>query len=108
MLDLHSYVGSLRACGGALADTLSTASSDTPVPSCSEWTLADLVQHLGIHHRWVLANLDRSPDAGMAPFDGIEEPADWAGAADWIRDGVDALAGRLTDIGLDAPCWTWA
>jgi uncharacterized protein (TIGR03083 family) len=108
MLDLDSYLASLRACGAAFADAIGGATADTPVPSCSEWTLADLVTHLGVHHRWVLANLDRSPADGMAPFEELGEPPAWDGAADWIRAGVDALAGRLAEVGLDTPCWTWA
>src|SRR5438128_1164082 len=102
MLDLDSYVGSLRASGSALADALGTATADTPVPSCGEWKLADLIRHLGVHHRWVLANLDRSPADGMAPFEDIEDLPDWDAAADWIRAGVDALAARLAAVGLDA------
>jgi uncharacterized protein (TIGR03083 family) len=97
----------LQRSAGALADAVSTASGETPVPSCPEWVLADLVGHLGIHHRWVLANLDRSPDDGMASFDGIEGRPEWSGVAQWIRTGVEVLAGRLADIGLGAPCWTW-
>ncbi len=69
MLDLDAYLGSLRGSAAALADAIETATAATPVPSCSEWTLTDPVGHLGIHHRWVLANLDRSPDDGMAPFE---------------------------------------
>jgi uncharacterized protein (TIGR03083 family) len=107
MLDLDAYLGSLRASAAAFADAIETAPAVTPVPSCPEWTLTDLVRHLGIHHRWVLANLDRSPGDGMAPFDEIEEPPAWDHQADWIRDGVDALARRLEGLGLDAPCWTW-
>ena len=107
MLDLDSYLGSLQGSAGALADAVSTVSAETPVPSCPEWALADLVHHLGIHHRWVLGNLDRSPDDGMASFDAIEGPPEWSGVAEWIRAGVDVLAGRLADIGLGASCWTW-
>ena len=107
MLGLGSYLGSLQRSAGALADAVSTASAETPVPSCPEWALADLVHHLGIHHRWVLANLGRSPDEGMAPFEGIEGPPEWSGAAEWIRAGVDVLAVRLADSGLGATCWTW-
>jgi uncharacterized protein (TIGR03083 family) len=108
MLELDAYLGSLQTCGGALADAIGMAPAQTPVPSCSEWTLAALVQHLGIHHRWVLANLDHSPADGMAVFDSIEAPPEWDSTADWIRAGVDALASRLAEVGLDAPCWTWA
>lgn len=107
MLDLDAYLGSLRGSAAALADAIETATAATPVPSCSEWTLTDLVGHLGIHHRWVLANLDRSPDDGMAPFDEIEGPPAWDRTADWIREGVEALAQRLAAVGLDTPCWTW-
>jgi uncharacterized protein (TIGR03083 family) len=107
MLDLDAYVGSLRGCGAALADALEGAAADTPVPSCSEWTLADLVRHLGVHHRWVRANLDRTPADGMAPFDDIEPPPEWNAVAGWIRTGVDELARRLAETGLDKPCWTF-
>jgi len=107
MLDLNSYLDSLQRSADAFADAVAAASAATPVPSCPEWELADLVRHLGTHHRWVLANLDRSPDDGMASFDGIEGPPAWSGAPEWIRAGVDVLAGRLADIGLEAPCWTW-
>jgi uncharacterized protein (TIGR03083 family) len=108
MLDLDSYLGSLRTNGNALADTMKSASAQTPVPSCGAWTLTDLVTHLGIHHRWVLGNVDRFPAEGMAGFDGIEPPPDWNDAADWIRAGVDALADHLAEVGLDKPCWTFA
>jgi uncharacterized protein (TIGR03083 family) len=107
MLDLDAYVGSLRASAASLADVVAGADVATPVPSCSEWTLADLVRHLGTHHRWVRANLDRAPDDGMAPFDEIEEPPPVDLVADWIREGAEALAQRLVELGSNAPCWTW-
>jgi uncharacterized protein (TIGR03083 family) len=107
MLDLETYVGSLRASAASLADVVAGANIGTPVPSCSEWTLADLVRHLGTHHRWVFANLDRAPDDGMAPFGEIQEPPAADLMADWIRDGAEALAGRLVQLGPNAPCWTW-
>lgn len=75
---------------------------DAPVPTCPDWTLADLVGHLGWVHRWAAhAVTDGTPD-GDSPYAG--DPPDMV---EWYRESarhlVDALAAREPD----APAWTF-
>jgi uncharacterized protein (TIGR03083 family) len=108
MLDFDTYVATLRSHASLFADAITGVPADTPVPSCPDWSLSDLTRHLGTHHRWVLANIERAPDEGMAPFEGLEPPPDWEGAVGWLAAGAELLAIRLADFGPEKRCWTWA
>ena len=44
------------------ATLTTTADPNATVPACPEWTVTDLVEHLGIIHRWVTEMVrERSP-----------------------------------------------
>ena len=103
----EDYVAALRSDASALAATARTTDMETTVPSCPEWSVHRLLQHIGGHHRWVQGNLDRAPEDGMHPFDAYEPAPDDAGAADWVEEGALALADRLAEVGPDKRCWTW-
>ncbi|TDC18690.1 maleylpyruvate isomerase family mycothiol-dependent enzyme [Actinomadura bangladeshensis] len=80
----------LREHARGLADAASGADALTRVPTCPDWTLRELVGHVGQAHRWathlvrtggtdVLDELPRTPP---------DSPADWSG---WLLDGADEL-----------------
>lgn len=103
------YVGAIRADTDALANAATRAGLDAQVPSCPEWSVSDLLEHIGRVHRWAAASLDRDPSA---PFrssrdSGIEAP-DPAARIDWVREGGAALADALESRSPDDPAWTWA
>jgi uncharacterized protein (TIGR03083 family) len=103
-VEYDEYIAALRSNAAAAAWAAHDTPADTIVPSCPEWTLRDLVRHLGSHHRWVAGNLDRPPDGEM--FDGFAHAPD--GAADeWLQAGAEALATKLEGIDPATPCWTW-
>lgn len=72
------------------------------VPTCPEWTVRDLVAHVGQEHRWA-AGIVRSglpadvPDPRAQPV-----PGDWAA---WLRDGAVRLVEAVGD-GV-TPVWTY-
>lgn len=101
------YITALRSNAVALADAARRTEMDAPVPSCPEWTVHRLLEHIGGHHRWVLGNLDRTPAEGMHPFDDYEPAPDDRRAAGWVEEGAIALAERLAEVGPDRRCWTW-
>jgi uncharacterized protein (TIGR03083 family) len=77
-----------------------------PVPSCPEWTLGDLVFHLGTVQRfWALNLLARDASTRTVPDD-AEDPSDDV-LVEWFRAGTEALASALHEVGDDSPCWTW-
>ena len=84
------------------------------MPSCPEWTVADLAEHLGGIHRWAealvrdraavrktLGELGGSPDERPTPDD---DAATWAA---WIRVGGRRLIATLREAEPDAPMWAW-
>lgn len=103
-MEHDDYIAALRRNGAAAARVARETSPDTIVPSCPEWTLHDLVAHLGSHHRWVAGNLDRPPDGRM--FERSAPVPD--GAVDeWLQAGAEALATKLEATDPATPCWTW-
>jgi len=86
------------AQSATLADEAERVLLSDPVPTCPDWTVRDLVAHLGGVHRWatriVTEGLLQPP-----PDDQFDElfapPADSAALLAWFRDGATALDGAL-------------
>jgi uncharacterized protein (TIGR03083 family) len=104
-VEYDDYIAALRWNGAAAARAVRDTPADTIVPSCPEWTLGDLVRHLGSHHRWVAGNLDCPPDGEM--FQEFVQAPEGAALDEWLRDGAETLATRLEDADPSTPCWTW-
>ncbi|MFJ2157240.1 maleylpyruvate isomerase family mycothiol-dependent enzyme [Streptomyces sp. NPDC087856] len=81
-------------------------SLDAQVPTCPEWTLRDLVEHLGgVHRRWA-ANVAAGPadgPSGTVP----EAPKEPAALLAWSAESTEQLLGTLREFGPDRGCWTW-
>ena len=103
----EEYVRTLRAHTDAVVTAAGDAAFDSRVPSCPEWTVYELLAHLGRHHRWVAANLDRAPADGPASAAGQGVPPQGAAVVAWIDQGSAALADRLLAMEPATPCWTW-
>jgi uncharacterized protein (TIGR03083 family) len=96
----------------ALRAAVTSASGlELRVPTCPEWTLLDLVQHLGgVHRYWAAA-----VSAGPADTPPAESMSERAGAAPQEREALLAwsaastreLLDALREAGPDRGCWTW-
>ncbi|MGI5213161.1 maleylpyruvate isomerase family mycothiol-dependent enzyme [Plantactinospora sp. CA-290183] len=102
------WMGALRAEGPAFGAAIAEAPLDITVPSCPEWTMTDLVHHLGSVYRRV---------RGIAQQGGTERPAPLAvpdglptGSAvvQWWREEFDQLMVVLDALDPEAPAWNWA
>jgi uncharacterized protein (TIGR03083 family) len=100
-----AYLAAIRDNATELVDAAELAGSDARVPTCPEWTVADLLGHIGRVHRWAAGNAERAPDDGFWPGSEIEIPPPAARPA-WVRDGARELAATL-DRAPDQPAWTW-
>ncbi|MFI1967930.1 maleylpyruvate isomerase family mycothiol-dependent enzyme [Streptomyces cinnamoneus] len=106
-----------RYCGEVIAETelLCTALRDadvsTPVPTCPDWTLAQLVLHLGGAHRAVEAVVRTRATEFAVPDVSREaggpDPADAAALAAWLTEGAATLVATLREAGPDARVWTF-
>lgn len=98
----------IAADAARVAALITEADPDRRVPSCPDWTLADLVKHLGAVHRRVTATVTRLPQRRLELSAAeLGFPADWTAAPRWFAEGAAALVEALGAADLDAPCYTW-
>ncbi|MFI8088755.1 maleylpyruvate isomerase family mycothiol-dependent enzyme [Streptomyces sp. NPDC086080] len=83
------------------------------VPTTPEWSLEQLVRHVGGALRWAALMVrtgagDEIPEERVPGFGG---PARWGdpGALDaWLAECGELIVGALRDAGPDAKVWSWA
>jgi uncharacterized protein (TIGR03083 family) len=100
------YVAAIRREGDAFTTAAETAGLDAPVPSCPEWTVADLVSHVGRIHRYVTSIVQQRPAPPEVHWSATEPPP-LAERLDWFRDGYPALADALGAADPSEAVWTW-
>lgn len=90
----------LRAAAGA-------AGPAARVPGCPDWSVRDLVDHLGGVQRFWAAVVAAGPAEAPPAEDQIDrnEPGD--DLLGWSAAGTAGLVSALTEAGPDRPCWTW-
>ena len=91
--DIELFEAAIRA-GGDLTQ---------PIDGCPDWTLRDLVDHVGSLHRLITAGID----AGEMPKERATPPAETSDYADWFATGAVALEATLSAKPDDTPCWTF-
>ena len=91
------YCAAVRAEIGRMADAVRGVDPATPVPSCPEWTVADLVKHTGTVHRWAGRMLRDLASERVDPGTiDLGLPDDPIGYADWSH-GTPAAAPLRAD-----------
>ena len=77
-----------------LASWVGDADPALPVPSCPDWTLADLVEHVGATQQWVAALTEGRITDPQAAFAVTWEkaPAGRSNWADWLQRSADRSA----------------
>ncbi len=93
------------------AAVASAPSLDVQVPTCPEWTLLDLVQHLGDGRRRWAAIVGAGPDAvspaKSAPEGAPTAPREREALLAWSAAATQELLDALREAGPDRGCWTW-
>nr|WP_239099813.1 maleylpyruvate isomerase N-terminal domain-containing protein [Streptomyces rochei] len=79
-------------------------SLDVPVPSCPEWTLFDLVQHLGTGQRWWAAIVAAGPAEAPPAKDTAEAPRELEALLAWYVESTDVLLSALRKAGPERQC----
>jgi uncharacterized protein (TIGR03083 family) len=90
------------------ADVVSSADPATPVPTCPDWDLAELIRHIGSIHRWVERMVrDLSPERVPGASLNLRVPEDPAALASWLREGTAPLVTALRASDPNAAMWAW-
>jgi uncharacterized protein (TIGR03083 family) len=103
-----AYCDALEAEITRFADVVRGADLDTAVPTCGDWTLANLVEHTGIVERWAAEmvrrrateRLDRRRLDVPVPDHADELP-------EWLAAGSDEIVGAFRATDPDAAMWAW-
>lgn len=81
---------------------------DAQVPTCPEWTLFDLVRHLGEGRQAWAATVAAGPAAtSKAAPQGPPVPRERAAQVAWLAASTKQLLDALRESGPDRGCWTW-
>ena len=97
------YVAEIEASTAGLAEILAEYDQSLPVPTCPEWTLRQLVTHVGRAHRWA-AEITRTRSDAFIPFREVPDgklPDDRAGQCAWLRAGAARIVGAVREAGSD-------
>jgi uncharacterized protein (TIGR03083 family) len=83
-------------------------SLDVQVPTCPEWTLLDLVRHLGEGRRHWATTVAAGPVATRPARSATDDaPADRDALSAWLAASTRQLLDALREAGPDRGCWTW-
>ena len=102
------WLGAFRSDSAAFRSAVAEAPLDAPVPSCPEWTVGDLISHLGaVYGRMadVVGRADttrpeRSIPDFLAPSGTDLRP--------WFDERRQALLGLFDGLDPEQPAWNWA
>jgi uncharacterized protein (TIGR03083 family) len=114
-LEHERYCTAITTETELLRDAVRGADLARQVPTCPDWTLAELAVHVGQAHRWVEAMVrtrateELPEDADHIPDHRPGDGCDTAAVLDaWLADGAGRLAATLREAGPDLPMWSWA
>jgi uncharacterized protein (TIGR03083 family) len=105
-LGYDRYDAEFEAVTAQLGAAVGACAPDDPLPACPEWTVRDLVTHVGTGHRWAADIVERRLDHPVPQITAAapQEPEQWP---DWLADGALRLRTAVRDGGPDRPVWTW-
>ena len=102
------YRAALKEQAAAFVATVEAADPGTPVPTCPEWTLADLMRHHGTTYRWanhlITVRARRRIWSRDVP---LSVPAEVGDYAAWVAESAALLLDTLERTDPDTPVWHW-
>jgi uncharacterized protein (TIGR03083 family) len=102
------YFREIEASTAGLADIVAEHDQSLPIPTCPEWTLRQLVTHVGRAHRWA-AEITRTRSDAFIPFREVPDgklPAGRAEQLTWLQAGAALIVDAVRDAGNDL-VWTF-
>jgi len=95
------YLTHIQADAERLLDAAGQAGVDAPVPTCPDWTVRDLVEHVGsVYAHKVIAMREGGPSE-------FPPPRDASPTEDYFRWALGELLSALRDRQPSTPAYTW-
>lgn len=103
------FLAHIQAESARFAAVLRDTDPAAPVPTCPEWTAADLVWHLAeVQLFWCAIVRDRLTDPGAAGAAEPERPAGYAALLALGQRASTELAAALEGTADDVRVWSWS
>jgi uncharacterized protein (TIGR03083 family) len=77
------------------------------VPGCPDWSLADLVAHVGAVQRFWAAAVRAADPVGPPSPDARGDQTPRGDLIEWSAESSGQLLAALRGAGPDSPCWAW-
>lgn len=105
-MDTSAHVTGVVEQTRAVADLVHGADAAARVPTCPEWTMADLVDHVGATQRMVTMLVgERMTEPSGAFARQASAPADPGQWRAWLTDGADEVVQAFASAADDTPVW---
>ena len=91
----------------ALRSAAAEAGLAARVPGCPDWSVEDLVAHLGAVQLFWAAAVAAGPASEPPSEDVVGDQEPEGDLLDWAADATARLIETLTEAGPDRMCWTW-
>jgi uncharacterized protein (TIGR03083 family) len=101
------HVAAIAEHAGQLEAAAADGGLDAAVTTCPDWTVREVVGHLGGVHRWAASFVADARTEPPGAHDGLEEPPDDGQLLAWFRAGHERLVEVLSKAGDDMECWTF-
>lgn len=100
------YLDGVRDNARLFVEAVRRAGVDAPVPTCPDWTVADLARHQGRVFYWVSAIVETKAQEYIdrTPF---EEEAQRADPLAFVESGAEHALAVLSAADPETPVWNW-
>ncbi|MEV6926219.1 maleylpyruvate isomerase family mycothiol-dependent enzyme [Dactylosporangium sp. NPDC051485] len=107
-MEIGRHIDALERAGLDLVDAAAKAGLDAAVPTCPEWTVRELVQHVGYVHRWAATYVRDRRTAVLSDEEEADAVGPMPGDRDlvaWFQSGHTDLVDVLRAAAPDLACW---
>jgi len=105
-METSDWLDAVRANSSLLARAARTAGPEAPVPTCPEWTVADLLTHMSQVHRWVTEIVETKAQERVSRSK-VPQPGADDDPIEWFEAGAAGVVAALETIDLDTPVYTF-
>jgi len=109
-IEPEEYYAALTEQTAHLALAVRDADQRLTIPTCPDWTLGRLAQHVGRAHRWAAAVVEQQSltPVDSKKLDDMRIPEDAKGRVDWLQAGAARVVAAIRETGPETTVWTWA
>src|SRR5690349_16641686 len=98
---------SLEERATAFREAVAVADPVARIPGCPDWTVRDLVTHLGGVHRFWAATVAAGPADGPPSAEAVGDGDPHGDLLEWSAESTRLLLDALRAAPPDQGCWTW-